>query len=33
MKDLNNLAYNSGVMPILFVDDEICIDRVISAIE
>lgn len=33
MKDLSCLAYNSGVMPILFAEETDCIDRVISAIE
>lgn len=33
MESLENITYKSGVMPILFADDENCAERVVSAIE
>ena len=33
MKDLATMAYDAGVMPILFANETSCISRVISAIE
>ncbi len=33
MKDLATMAYDAGVMPILFSNETSCVSRVISAIE
>lgn len=33
MKDFNSTIYNAGIMPILFVDEKGCAERVINAIE